>query len=110
MTADRRRRYERVTCEACLQTEPLRVYDSLDGTIWESYPPGWLLFLRNGVIIPACSEECAEAYVGGFDNRPVTPDGPRISLESRLGDKPCPECGRQGYDGVFIHAIGCSRS
>lgn len=103
-----------LACAACQKTEPFQVHAISDLTEWEVYPPGWLLYVRNGVIIPACSEACAEAYIEGtFGNRPVSKSSgaksPGLSLESRLGERPC-KCGRQGRDGILVHAIGCPLS
>jgi len=61
-----------LACAACQKTEPFQVHATADLTEWEVYPPGWLLWNRNGVIIPACSETCAQNHIEeAFGNRPV---------------------------------------
>jgi len=61
-----------VKCVACKKHEQFTVYVTRDMSEWEAHPSGWLLFVRNGVILPACSEECAEAHVESYGNSPTS--------------------------------------
>ena len=66
-----------LACAACQKTEPFQVHATADLTEWEVYPPGWFLWNRNGVLIPACSEVCSEECIAAtFENRPVSVQKP----------------------------------
>jgi hypothetical protein len=61
-----------VKCIACRKSRPFGVYVTADSSEWERYPDGWLLITRNGVILPACSEDCADAHIESFGNKRVS--------------------------------------
>jgi hypothetical protein len=51
-----------VRCDVCNRASRALGFRSLDGTEWLALSGGWLFFVRNGMIIVACSSSCADGY------------------------------------------------
>lgn len=60
---------ERTYCESCKRENNALPFATKDATRWDSIPGGWLYFVRNGVVILACSATCAERYIEGIGIR-----------------------------------------
>ena len=63
-------------CITCAKHAPFRVHvtPAPSPDEWEVYPAGWFLLVHSsGVILPACSEECADAHSATEGQAPTVP-------------------------------------